>query len=918
MMKKRIYAIMTALAVLCSTIVPGMGTEAAESASDAVGTTYYVSTLHGKDSNDGKSEETPFYSLQKINELTLEPGDKILLESGSVFTNGYLHLYGQSGSKEAPIVIDKYGTGAKPVIDTNGQGVWYQNYGKELDNSSHKYQGYVSSSILLYDTEYIEINNLEIVNKAPAIDTVYNATDVMNRTGVAAVAQDKGTIDHIYLNGLYVHDVIGNVYDKHMNNGGIYFTVFQPHDEAATEISRYNDVTIENCTVENVNRWGIAVGYTAYHSQFGYNVPIDDTKIATYGSTNVVVRNNYVKDAGGDAITMMYCDRPLVEYNVSDGAARQINTTDYSATTSGRVAAAIWPWMCKNAVFQYNEVFDTKNTENGNGDGQAWDADYGDGTLYQYNYSHHNSGGCIMFCGVKSYRNTFRYNISQNDLAGAMDIAQNPDAHVYNNVFYMAEGVPFIRDRGSGYYGNMVVENNIIYYAGSTQRTETWTISGTQTYSNNLYYNYANTPEDAAAVVVSAGTQVFQDAGKGPSTTVGAVNLHDNPNVRSIFDGYKLTADSPAIGKGKKITDANGNEPSEIDFFGNSLAGVTTLDIGAHQYQTDEDAGVPAAPQKPEAGEVTDTSVTISWAPVQDLVGIAGYKVMNGDTELADVKDGKTSVTLSNLKPGTQYDLSIVAYDANGVQSAATVITVVTAKEEVPDKPVLPDTTAAKGNLNTQVTAAKALKAADYTAESWNNLQAVLKEVEAVLANSSSTKEQLEAALAKLSAAINGLQKAQAVQSVQPSLTLDKTSATIYTKGTKTVTLKLTSVGVSGTAVWTSSKPGVATVKNGKVTAKKAGKTVITAAVGSYKASCTITVKKPTLKLTKKTITVKKGKKAKIKVKAVPTGKITYKSSSKKIATVTKKGVVKGVKKGSCKITVKCNGVKKVVKIKVK
>ena len=36
---------------------------------------------------------------------------------------------------------------------------------------------------------------------------------------------------------------------------------------------------------------------------------------------------------------LMYCDRPLIEYNVSDGAARQINTKDYNATGFGRVAA---------------------------------------------------------------------------------------------------------------------------------------------------------------------------------------------------------------------------------------------------------------------------------------------------------------------------------------------------------------------------------------------------------------------------------------------------------------------------------------------------------------------------------------------------------------------------------------------------
>ena len=165
--------------MFCSVLLPAAGTKA-EAADTWEGRTFYVSSIHGSDRNDGRSEATPFYSLQKINDLTLQPGDRILLESGSVFTDGYLHLRGQSGSAEAPIVIDQYGGGAKPIIDTNGQGVWYQNYGNQLDNQAHVHQGYVSSSILLYDTEYIEINNLEIVNKAPAIETAYNAASVMD------------------------------------------------------------------------------------------------------------------------------------------------------------------------------------------------------------------------------------------------------------------------------------------------------------------------------------------------------------------------------------------------------------------------------------------------------------------------------------------------------------------------------------------------------------------------------------------------------------------------------------------------------------------------------------------------------------------------------------------------------------------
>lgn len=58
-----------------------------------------------------------------------------------------------------------------------------------------------------------------------------------------------------------------------------------------------------------------------------------------------------------------------------------MNTTDYSATGAQRVAAGIWPWKCKDSVFQYNECYNNLNSFNGNGDGQAWDADWTDGTV---------------------------------------------------------------------------------------------------------------------------------------------------------------------------------------------------------------------------------------------------------------------------------------------------------------------------------------------------------------------------------------------------------------------------------------------------------------------------------------------------------------------------------------------------------
>ena len=81
-------------------------------------------------------------------------------------------------------------------------------------------------------------------------------------------------------------------------------------------------------------------------------------------------------------------------------------------------------------------------------------------------------------------------------------------------------------------------------------------------------------------------------------------------------------------------------------------------------------------------------------------------------------------------------------------------------------------------------------------------------------------------------------------------------------------------------------------------------------------------VKAKKVVINKKKIVLKKGKKAKLKAKLKPanaTEKVIFKSSNKKVAKVTKNGVVKAVKKGKCKITVKtASGKKAVVKVTVK
>lgn len=419
---------------------------------------YFVSSINGNDANDGLSENTAFKSLLKINELEINAGDEILLQKGSVFENEFLHLKNCGNINGEKIVISSFGDGEKlPHIKTNGNGVWYQDYGVELDYSGHRYKGDVSSSIFLYDVENIIIKDIEISNKEEYTDAeAYSAPNKMDRTGVAAVAQNRGTLHSITLDNLFIHDVNGNVYNKHMNNGGIYITAFKPENEEKTGIARYDGVTVENCYVKNVSRWGIAVGYVYNHDKFATK-ELDAETFKKYGNENIVLKNNYVKFAGGDAITPMYALNALVEHNTADSCATEMNDRiyKYPEKRAGKVAAAIWPWKCKDALLRYNDVVDTKLNQ----DGMAYDADSGDGTRYEYNFSRLNEGGCMMFCMQQAVHSYFENNLSVDDLSGTMTPASNPDGYVANNTFYVRQGVPFVRKR---MHGKMTKVNNKI------------------------------------------------------------------------------------------------------------------------------------------------------------------------------------------------------------------------------------------------------------------------------------------------------------------------------------------------------------------------------------------------------------------------------------------------------------------------
>ena len=141
------------------------------------------------------------------------------------------------------------------------------------------------------------------------------------------------------------------------------------------------------------------------------------------------------------------------------------------------------------------------------------------------------------------------------------------------------------------------------------------------------------------------------------------------------------------------------------------------------------------------------------------------------------------------------------------------------------------------------------------------------------------------------------------------SIELSSTKMTIVKGETATLTATVKPDNAKDkTITWTSSDTKVATVDaNGKITAEKGGVATITVQTANgMKATCEVTVAEVTLNATKMPLQVGKSTKAlKVKSKSISDDKVvSWKSSDKKVATVTSKGKIKGIKKGTATITV--------------
>ena len=549
---RRILSLTVTLLVTVATGVALHGS----AATAATSVTYYVDATGGSDSNAGTSSSVPWKSLAKVNGTTFQAGDQILLKAGQVWS-GLLWPKG-SGVSGSPITLSSYGTGARPRIDGASR---------------------VTSTVKLHNQQYWDIRGLEITNTAPATGTP--GANLKDLRGIHIDGDNGQTLSHLHVDGVYVHDVSGQVnwiggdtadnapgvtfqtgWDNSKKTGGIVFDTTVP-DIASPGSSPtiLNDLLVQNSTISDTSFAGIVVkqysgdaaGATA--TGWGNRSSASDTKFRPH--TNVVIKNNYISQAN----TAYGCNG--VYLTDVRGALISDNTV-YRAGTS-----AIETYFSDAVTVQRNEVYQTSRKAGG-ADYNGIDPDKGTTNIVvQYNFVHDNGDG-ILLCQFSFGSVIVRYNILKSNTRYPIYLHSDKaaTADIYNNTIYNNVSGYLTYGYGTSLTSTYTIRNNIYH---STQANAVLTTSATITYANNLYAGTLTIP--ASDTRAKTGDPKFVNPTvSGPYGTAAS-----GPQLKTAL-AYAVSAGSPAINTGITISGNGG-----VDYAGATLYNGAA-DIGALEY----------------------------------------------------------------------------------------------------------------------------------------------------------------------------------------------------------------------------------------------------------------------------------------------------------------------------------------------
>jgi chitodextrinase len=244
-----------------------------------------------------------------------------------------------------------------------------------------------------------------------------------------------------------------------------------------------------------------------------------------------------------------------------------------------------------------------------------------------------------------------------------------------------------------------------------------WRTIITKEQSNGLVYGlFANSDSATPAAVTALPAQ---DIVRGSnrllkSTWTYVAATYDGAALRLYVNGIQAAsvAGTGAMPSSTQPLRIGGNSMGSQWFRGRiDDVRVYNRALSASEIQSDmqtavaADAQAPSAPTSLAISGATTSSVSLSWAASTDNVGVAGYTVYRNGAAIGSTTT--TSFQLSGLACGTNYTLSVDAFDAAGNRSGKTSVAAATsACPPPPDStpPTTPSGLATSGATATSVT----------------------------------------------------------------------------------------------------------------------------------------------------------------------------------------------------------------------
>ncbi len=518
---------------------------------------YYVSPS-GDDSAPGTSSDKAWKSIEKVNEIILKPGDKILFEGGETFTGALKFDVEDSGTPENPVTISSYGEGRATISSGNETGLLAIN----------------TSGFIVKELNFSGAS-LDIDNKSCGIN-FYTNLDSMKPEYIR--------IENVEVNG-YRWDGISIQGDRNFGSSG------------------FRDVRITNAKVHDNGDKGIAVNGPMPQGDWG-NKDIYIGHCTVYNIRGILGQHGH----SGNGIIVSSLDGGLIEYCV---AYNNGENSDY-LQSGGPIG--IWAWDSRNVVFQYCEAYENKTGNRA--DGGGFDLDGGCvNCVVQYNYSHDNHGagyGIYQYSGAREFKgNIIRYNISENDGTnnrhGGINLwATNSsggmqDTKIYNNTIYVSEVThgaaieDFPDEEGKCFIYGTEVYNNIFIGTRGKELVRIPNPESGWSFKNNCYFNYGDEIKIVWGNKTYANLDEWRLATRQEMMDETVVGFEIDPDLvdpghggiignalqLGTLNAYKLKQASPLIDKGLDIKSTFGFEPGSQDFYGTVIPVNGKFDVGA-------------------------------------------------------------------------------------------------------------------------------------------------------------------------------------------------------------------------------------------------------------------------------------------------------------------------------------------------